>query len=105
MEEEETLKYNDEEEEYFQSKTKIQNSKFKVENEDEENLPNQKSEMDEENVRDIFEMEFDSLEDWMTNELTQLRQKFKTNAITMNIGTPKQPQLDYDKKYSIINDL
>lgn len=105
MEEDEAIKYNDEEEEYFQSTSKIQNSKLKVEKEDEENLANHKSEMDEENVRDIFEMEFDSLEDWMTNELTQLRQKFKTNAITMNIGTPKQTQLDYDKKYSIINDL
>ena len=38
---------------------------------------NQKEEFDDEKVREIIEMEFDSLEEWKDVELTKLREDYK----------------------------
>lgn len=93
MEEDDIIAYNnEEEEENLNHSSKIQSAKLKP-NEEEEDIKNSKSEMDEENVRDIFEMEFDSIEDWMSNELGQLKNKCKANVFTLNIQTPQMPSL------------
>ena len=50
---------------------------------------NQKEEFDDEKVREIIEMEFDSLEEWKDVELTKLREDYKNKVYNMNITLDK----------------
>jgi hypothetical protein len=50
---------------------------------------NQKEEFDDEKVREIIEMEFDSLEEWKDVELTKLREDYKNKVYSMNITLDK----------------
>ena len=47
---------------------------------------NQKTEINEETVRDILDMEFDTLEEWSENELERVRDE--TSKIFKNFNPP-----------------
>ena len=47
---------------------------------------NQKTEINEETVRDILDMEFDTLEEWSENELERVREE--TSKIFKNFNPP-----------------
>lgn len=50
---------------------------------------NLREEFDEEKVREIIEMEFDSLEEWKDVELERVRQEFRNKIYDVNVPLDK----------------
>lgn len=59
-----------------------------MENKDSENEEEKKEDFTEENVREILDLEFDTLEEWYDTELEGLREDYRKTFSNFNVPIP-----------------